>query len=161
MTYIIIFIILGNTNSTIITGSRIQVAMSRDRLFIEKLGHLHPKTNTPILGIWMQSAWAILMILFVSKESNLLNFSFICIIALSILTIYSVFLVKKKHNRPHLIPYLSYPIAPIVYILTTTLILFLIVGNYIREGNYIILFFALLSALTGFLLYELWRKFKF
>ncbi len=161
MTYIIIFIILGNTNSTIITGSRIQVAMSRDKLFIEKLGHLHPKTNTPVLGIWLQTAWAACMILFVSKESNLLNFSFICIIALSILTIYSVFLVKKRHNKPHLIPYISFPIAPIVYILTTCMILFLIIGNYIREGNFMILFFAFISVLTGFILYELWRKFKF
>ena len=160
ITYIIFFIILGNTNSTIITGSRIQVAMSRDRLFIEKLGHLDPKTNTPVLGIWMQSMWALCMILFVSKESNLLNFSFICIIALSILTIYSVFRVKKHHNKPHLIPYLSYPLAPIVYIATTSLILVLILGNYFREGNYIIPFFAFLSALAGFILYEIWKKFK-
>ncbi|MBK7054502.1 MAG: amino acid permease [Leptospiraceae bacterium] len=160
MTYIIFFIILGNTNSTIITGSRIQVAMSRDRLFIEKLGHLDPKTNTPVLGIWMQSMWALCMILFVSKESNLLNFSFICIIALSILTIYSVFRVKKHHNKPHLIPYLSYPLAPIVYIVTTSLILVLILGNYFREGNYIIPFFAFLSALAGFILYEIWKRIK-
>lgn len=161
MTYIIFFIILGNTNSTIITGSRIQVAMSRDKLFIEKLGHLHPKTNTPVLGIWLQSVWALCMILLVSKESNLLNFSFICIIALSILTIYSVFLVKKKHQKPHLIPYISFPLAPIVYILMTGLILLLILGNYFRESNYTIPFFALLSAIVGLLLYEIWRKFKF
>lgn len=161
MTYIIFFIILGNTNSTIITGSRIQVAMSRDKLFFEKLGHLHEKTNTPVLGIWLQSIWALAMILLVNKESNLLNFSFICIIALSILTIYSVFLVKKKHQKPHLIPWISFPIAPIVYILATGLILILILGNYFREGNFSIPVFALLTALIGLSLYEIWRKFKF
>ena len=70
------------------------------------------------------------------------------------------FLKQYFYYKPHLIPYLSYPLAPIVYIVTTSLILVLILGNYFREGNYIIPFFAFLSALAGFILYEIWKRIK-
>lgn len=155
---LIFLIILGNMNSAILTGSRIQVALARDGLFIHKIGELHPKTNTPVLGIWLQSLWALLMILFINKESNLLNFAFICIVCLSVLTIFGVFIIRKKLHHAKLLKMFAFPHAPIFYITADLFILSMTVGNYLRQGKYSIPLYSLLVIFSGLILFQIWQK---
>jgi basic amino acid/polyamine antiporter, APA family len=158
---IIFLIVMGNTNSAIVSGSRIYVAMARDKLFWEKVGSLDPNTKSPTLSIWLQSTWAILLVLFVSKETNLLNFSFIAITLLSVMTVFSVFLLRfKKQQLEHLYKAYGYPLTPILYILSSLMILTLIVIGYFKEGKFSILLSTLISITLGLLLYEFWKKYK-
>jgi APA family basic amino acid/polyamine antiporter len=158
---IIFLVVLGNTNSAMLTGSRIYVAMARDKLFWEQVGHIDPKRNSPTTSLWLQSAWAILLILFISKESNLLNFSFIAITLLSVLTIFSIFMIRLKNIQiARLYKTYGYPYTPILYIFSSLLILILIILGYVQEGKYSILLSAVLAVLFGLVGFELWKKYK-
>lgn len=158
---IIFLIVMGNTNSAIVSGSRIYVAMARDQLFWERVGRLDPVRKSPTLSIWLQSLWAILLVLFISKESNLLNFSFIAITLLSVMVVFSVFLLRfKKQQLEHLYKAYGYPLTPILYISSSLGILTLITIGYIREGKFTILLSALASTLLGLGFYEVWKKFQ-
>ena len=158
---IIFLIVMGNTNSAIVSGSRIYVAMARDGLFWEKVGRLDPVKKSPTISIWLQSLWAILLVLFISKESNLLNFSFIAITLLSVMVVFSVFLLRfKKHQLEHLYKAYGYPLTPVLYIVSSLAILVLITIGYIKEERYSILISAGVSVILGLILYEAWRRFK-
>jgi APA family basic amino acid/polyamine antiporter len=156
---IIFLIVIGNTNSAIVSGSRIYVAMARDKLFWERVGKLDPVKKSPTLSIWLQSLWAILLVLFISKESNLLNFSFIAITLLSVMVVFSVFIMRfKKQQLEHLYKAYGYPLTPILYIFSSLAILVLITIGYIRDEKYTILMSAAASTLVGLGLYEVWKK---
>ncbi len=158
---IIFLIVMGNTNSAIVSGSRIYVAMARDKLFWEKVGKLDPVKKSPTISIWLQSLWAILLVLFISKESNLLNFSFIAITLLSVMVVFSVFLLRfKKQQLEHLYKAYGYPLTPILYIFSSLAILSLITIGYIKDEKYTILMSAAASTLVGLILYEVWKKFQ-
>lgn len=158
---IIFLIVMGNTNSAIVSGSRIYVAMARDKLFFERVGRLDPEKKSPTLSIWLQSLWAILLVLFISKESNLLNFSFIAITFLSVMVVFSVFLLRlKKHQIEHLYKAYGYPLTPILYILSSLSILALITVGYFQEQKYSILLSSFTSMGIGLILYEVWKKFR-
>jgi basic amino acid/polyamine antiporter, APA family len=161
MSLIIFLIVIGNTNSCIVSGSRIYVAMARDKLFWEKVGYIDPVKKSPTVSLWLQSLWAILLILFISEESNLLNFSFIAITLLSVMTIFSIFLIRlKKIQIAKLYKAYGYPFTPILYILSSLFILVLIVIGYINERKFSILISAAVSITIGLVGYEIWKKYK-
>ena len=156
---IIFLIVIGNTNSTIVSGSRIYVAMARDKLFWERVGKLDPIKKSPTISIWLQSLWAILLVIFINKESNLLNFSFIAITILSVMVVFSVFLLRfKKHQLEHLYRAYGYPLTPILYIFSSLTILSLITLGYFHEGKFSILISSVVCITTGLGMYEIWKR---
>ena len=151
----------GNTNSAIISGSRVSVALARDRLFWERIGHLDKEKNTPQFSIWFQSLLALVMILTINKESKLLEFSFIAITFLSILTIGSLFVVRLKRSQKELLyKAFGYPFTPIFYISSSGIILLVLISNYILEKKYSIPVISALFLLAGLLLFEVWKKWR-
>lgn len=153
---IIFFVVLGNMNSTMISGSRIYVAMSHDHLFWEKVGQIDPVRHTPITSLWLQSLWAIVLIIFVNKESHILNFAFIAVILLSILTISAIFIVRKRESQRHfLFKAFGYPFTPLLYICFSFLIFALLIIDYWNKGETGIIYFAIISIIIGIVAYEL------
>ncbi len=158
---IIFLIVIGNTNSCMMTGSRIYVAMAHDDLFWKRVGYIDPKRNTPVVSLWLQSIWAILLVILINTESNLLNFSFIAITILSSMTIFSVFLIRmKKFQALKLYKTYGYPLTPLFYIFFSLGILSLIVAQYIQEGKISIVLSSIFAILVGLLGYEIWNKTK-
>ena len=159
VSFLIFFLVLGNTNSTMITGSRISVAIARDDLFIKKIGYIDPQSKTPIRSLIIQSGIASGMMLVINQESNLLNFSFIAITFLSILTIFSVFLLRKKGIQKELLfKAFGYPFTPILYITFSGIVLVLVVGKYIIEKEYSTVISSILSILLGLFVFEVWKN---
>jgi APA family basic amino acid/polyamine antiporter len=162
ISFLILLIVLGNTNSAIVSGSRIYVAMARDRLFWEKVGYIDPIRKSPTVSIWLQSLWAILLVLIIHKESNLLNFSFIAITLLSVMTIFSIFLVRLRKVQVHLLyKTYGYPITPILYIVSSLTILGLIIAGYIVENKLFIIYSSAGTIVLGLVVYEFWKKFSY
>lgn len=161
MSLIIFLIIIGNTNSCMMTGSRIYVAMAHDDLFWKKVGYIDPKRKSPIVSLWLQSLWAILLVILIDAESNLLNFSFIAITFLSSMTIFSVFLIRmKRFQALKLYKTYGYPFTPIFYILFSLGILCLVVAQYVQEGKISIVLSSVFAILGGLLGYEIWNRTK-
>ena len=60
---IILLTTLGCTNSTILMPPRVYYAMAKDGLFFPRAAEINPVSNTPNPALWMQGAWACLLVL--------------------------------------------------------------------------------------------------
>ena len=63
LSLLILITTFGCTNSTIIMPPRIYQAMARDGLFFKGIADIHPRFNTPDKALWLQGAWASLLVL--------------------------------------------------------------------------------------------------
>jgi APA family basic amino acid/polyamine antiporter len=108
------WVILGSMSAVIIGGSRIYVAMARDRLFFASFANLHPKYNSPVHALIFQFFYASLFIFFKDIES-LLYMITCAILLLSTLTGVSVFILKKRnHDSSIKLPF--FPWTPLFFI---------------------------------------------
>jgi APA family basic amino acid/polyamine antiporter len=158
LSLLILMIVVGNVNSALLTGSRIILAMSNDKLYFESFSKLDPETQTPKNSIRLIVIFSILIILTLNKESDILKFSSIPLILLSILTIFSIFIQRKKFKHFVLIKYLSFPIAPILYILNTSFIVFILIYEYYTSGEFLIPIMVLSFFIFGYLISLVWEK---
>lgn len=124
-TYIIAVMIMISTfacnNGLIMAGARVYYTMAKDGLFFEKAGHLNT-ASVPAWALWVQCIWASALCL-TGKYGDLLDFVIIIVLIFYILTIYGIFILRKKMpdaERPYRA--FGYPFLPMVYIATASAI---------------------------------------
>lgn len=111
----------GCNSGIILAGGRLFYAMSQDGLFFKQAGELN-KNNVPEKALWFQCLWASLLCLS-GKYGDLLTYSTFASLLFYILTIYGIFILRKKEpnaERPYRA--FGYPFVPILYIVITSLI---------------------------------------
>jgi APA family basic amino acid/polyamine antiporter len=111
----------GCNSGLILSGGRLFYAMSKDGLFFKKAGELN-KNNVPAKALWFQCVWACVLCIS-GKYGDLLTYSTFASLLFYILTIYGIFILRKKEpnvDRPY--KAFGYPIIPAIYILITSLI---------------------------------------
>ncbi|MCE9499017.1 MAG: APC family permease, partial [Leptospira sp.] len=159
LSFLIALLVLGNVNSTIVTGSRVSVALARDGILPQKIGHLDRKRKTPVYSLAAQSLWVMVLIFFIKKDSDLLNFSFIAITFLSVMTVFSVFIFRlKKEQKLALYRTYLYPFTPLFYIICSACILISVIINYVFEKNLSVILYSIISILAGLLFFEIWKR---
>jgi len=89
ITGIILFALVSSVSAMIMAGPRIYFAMARDGLFPKRIQQLHPKFNTPVSAIVIQSLWSITLVVSGSFEQILIytGFSIILFSAVSVLAL--------------------------------------------------------------------------
>jgi len=105
-----------------LSAPRIYYAMSKDGLFFKKLAWVHPKFRTPIYAILVQSAWAVVLLLFWGTFEDLITYVVFTDWIFFGLT--AVGLLVLRHKRKDLArPYktFGYPVVPLVFICITFL----------------------------------------
>jgi len=119
-TYIIAIMIMistfGCNNGLILAGARVYYTMAKDGLFFKKAGNLN-STSVPGWGLWFQCFWASALCL-TGEYGALLDFVMIIVVLFYILTIYGIFILRKKMpnaDRPY--KAFGYPILPAIYII--------------------------------------------
>lgn len=119
-TYIIAIMIMistfGCNNGLILAGARVYYTMAKDGLFFKKAAHLN-SASVPGWGLWFQCFWASALCL-TGKYGDLLDFVMIIVVIFYILTIYGIFILRKKMpdaERPY--KAFGYPILPMLYII--------------------------------------------
>ncbi|HET6424207.1 MAG TPA: APC family permease [Planctomycetaceae bacterium] len=114
----------GATNSNMICGPRIYLAMARDGLLPARVHHIHSRWETPANAILLQSSWAVLLIIvfFAWKENPKAAFdgltdAVICAgIVFYSLTVAAVYVLRSR--EPHRErPYRTwgYPWTPLLF----------------------------------------------
>ncbi len=106
-------------NGLIMAGARVYYTMAQDGLFFKKAANLN-KSSVPAWALWAQCIWASVLCL-TGKYGDLLDFVVIIVLIFYILTIYGIFILRRK--RPTLErPYkaFGYPFLPAFYILVAT-----------------------------------------
>ncbi len=113
-----------------LSAPRIYYAMARDGLFFKKLGWVHPRFRTPVNAILVQSAWAVVLLLFWGTFEDLITYVVFTDWVFFGLTAVGIFIFRRKypdHPRPY--KTLGYPVVPLIFISIT----FLFVINSLVE----------------------------
>jgi APA family basic amino acid/polyamine antiporter len=103
-------------NGLIMAGARVYYTMAKDGLFLKKAGEIN-KAGVPAWALWVQCVWASALCL-TGKYGDLLDFVIIIVLIFYILTIYGIFILRKKMpdvERPY--KAFVYPFLPLVYII--------------------------------------------
>ena len=124
-TLIIALMIMVSTfacnNGLIMAGARVYYTMAKDGLFFKKAALLN-KSSVPAWALWFQCIWASALCL-TGKYGDLLDYVMIIVIIFYILTIYGIFILRRKMpnaERPY--KAFGYPVLPFFYILIATAI---------------------------------------
>lgn len=108
-------------NGLIMAGARVYYTMAKDGLFFKKAAHLN-QFSVPAWALWAQCIWASALCL-TGKYGDLLDFVVIIVLIFYILTIYGIFILRKKQpdtERPY--KAFGYPFLPLLYIVVASAI---------------------------------------
>ncbi|RKS25938.1 APA family basic amino acid/polyamine antiporter [Flavobacterium endophyticum] len=106
-------------NGLIMAGARVYYTMAKDGLFFKKAAVLN-MASVPAWALWAQCIWASALCL-TGKYGALLDFVMIIVIIFYILTIYGIFILRKKMpdaERPY--KAFGYPFLPMLYIIAAS-----------------------------------------
>jgi basic amino acid/polyamine antiporter, APA family len=152
MALLVIISTFGCNNGIILASARVYYAMAKDGLFFRKLGHLNPK-GVPGRALAAQCVWTSLLCLS-GTYSNLLDYVVFTVLLFYILTIVSVFVLRRKRpaeERRYKAP--GYPVTPVLYIATVAFIMVVLLVYkplYTWPGMIIVL--------LGLPAYFIWRR---
>ncbi|RYD70745.1 MAG: amino acid permease, partial [Sphingobacteriales bacterium] len=108
-------------NGLIMAGARVYYTMAKDGLFLKKAANLN-KASVPAWALWIQCLWASILCL-TGEYGALLDFVMIIVLIFYILTIYGIFILRKKMpnaERPY--KAFGYPFLPMLYIIIASAI---------------------------------------
>lgn len=136
-------------NGLIMAGARVYYTMAKDGLFFKKAATLN-YASVPSWALWVQCFWASALCL-TGKYGDLLDFVVIIVLIFYILTIYGIFILRKKRpdaERPY--KAFGYPFLPALYIIiATALSIGLLITKFSTCG------WGVLIMLTGIPIYYL------
>jgi len=131
---IVIVAVFGSLAAVVMSAPRVYFAMAKDRLFVPAAAVLHPRFDTPARAILIQAALASLLVLLGSFDTIISYFIFVAVIFIG-LTVASLFVFRRRDSSTNgvaLTP--AYPLPPVVFLLLTALILFLLGARRPREA---------------------------
>ena len=131
----------GCVNGLVLAGARVYYAMAHDGLFFRSIGRLS-KRHVPANALVLQGAWASLLVLartrlvnpqtgavsYGNLYSDLLDYVVFAALIFYVLTIFGVFLLRKKRpdaERPYRA--FGYPVIPALYIVTAAAIMLVLI----------------------------------
>lgn len=151
MAILIMVSTFGCNNGLILAGARVYYAMAQDKLFFSGAGRLN-RHSIPARALVIQAVWASLLCLS-GTYSNLLDYVIFAVLIFYILTIYGIFILRRKRpgaERPY--KAFGYPVIPAVYMAAAAAIcvdLLIYKPSYTWPGLFIVL--------LGIPVYYLWN----
>ncbi len=114
---------LGTLHVGMLVSARLPYAMSRDRLFFQRMARLHPRTRVPIMALLLQALWTAVLIATGSFDF-LADYAIFALWIFYGLTGATVFIFRKRlpnAERPYKV--WGYPIVPALFLLVTAWLL--------------------------------------
>jgi APA family basic amino acid/polyamine antiporter len=150
---VVLMSIVGAINGCILTGARIPFAQSRDGLFFERFGRIHPRFETPAFAIGVQAVWSGVVIVTGSYES-LSAYTILSAWLFYTLSVAAVWVLRRKlpdAARPYRM--WGYPVT--LWLFMAVSAWFLIDALVTQPKPSLI---ALLLAAAGIPFYFIWRR---
>ena len=116
MAVLILITTFGSTNTTLLGPPRLYYAMAKEGLFFKSASYIHPKYNTPSKAIFIQAAWASLLV-FSGSFDQLTDMLIFAAYIFYGATALGVFILRVR--LPHVPrPYKAwgYPVIPAIFI---------------------------------------------
>ncbi len=116
--FLILISVFGTTGIYTLTAPRIYHAMARDGVFFPFLSKIHPKFRTPLNAIVLQSAWAIVLLLFWGTFADLITYVVFIDFLFMMLAAFALFLFRRRKTETDGPRTWLYPLPPIIFCLT-------------------------------------------
>jgi APA family basic amino acid/polyamine antiporter len=152
MAILVMISTFGCNNGIILASARIYYAMAVDGLFFKGAGKLN-SSGVPAKALVIQAVWTSLLCLS-GTYSNLLDYVVFTVLVFYVLTILSVFILRKKYpdrERPYKAP--GYPFLPVVYMIA---VCFIMVILLIYKPDYT--WPGLIIVMLGIPVYYIWKR---
>jgi APA family basic amino acid/polyamine antiporter len=152
MAVFVVISTFGCNNGIILASARVYYAMAKDGLFFRSVGTLNSK-GVPARGLVVQSVWTSLLCLS-GTYSDLLDYVVFTVLLFYILTIASIFILRKKMpGTPRPYKAFGYPVVPVLYMLC---MLFIMVDLLIYKPLYT--WPGLIIVLIGVPVFFVWKR---
>jgi APA family basic amino acid/polyamine antiporter len=116
--------IFGTISIYSMSAPRVYYAMAKDGVFFKNISHINPRFKTPMNAIFLQGAWAIIIIVAGKTFKNIITYATFMDIAFMALAAVAVIVLRKRLpdiERPYKVP--IYPVIPLIFISITTIFL--------------------------------------
>ena len=144
----------GCNNGLILAGARVYYAMARDGLFFRRVGMLNDR-RVPAAGLIVQAIWTGVLCL-TGTYGQLLNYVIFAALIFYALTTIGLFILRRKlPDVPRPYRAIGYPVLPALYIVLTTVVMFLILASPTTRQDAIL---GLVLVLVGIPVFYLWRR---
>ena len=105
-----------------LSAPRIYYAMAKDGLFFKKLAYVHPRFRTPVNAILVQSAWAVVLLLFWGTFEDLITYVVFTDWVFFGLTAMGIFIFRRtRKDLPRPYRTIGYPVTPLIFVAITFL----------------------------------------
>ncbi|MCK5056934.1 MAG: amino acid permease [Candidatus Aminicenantes bacterium] len=159
LSIIISFALFSSLSAYIILGPRVYYSMARDRLFFRFASQVHKKYGVPSKSIFLQGIIAVLMVT-LGTFDQILTYMGFSLGIFPILAVFGIFKLRRLRrgsstagNSLNTYHMPGYPVVPIIYILTTTVILSLAFFERPVESS-----IAILMAVVGIPVFLIFKK---
>ena len=112
---------VGTIGIYTLSAPRIYYAMASDGLFFKSIATVHPKFQTPVNAIILQSVWAIILLLFWGTVENLITYTVSVEWIFFTLAAAGIYIFRKRlkdRERPYRT--FGYPVTPAIFIIINT-----------------------------------------
>jgi APA family basic amino acid/polyamine antiporter len=157
----------GCANGLILAGARVYYAMAQDGLFFRSIGRLNAN-HVPAMGLLLQGIWAAFLVLLRTRLVDsatgavrygnlygvLLDYVIFAALMFYVLTIGGVLVLRRKRPNAER-PYRAwgYPVVPVLYMITATLIMLILILYQTQDT-----WPGLVIVLLGVPVYLLWSR---
>jgi APA family basic amino acid/polyamine antiporter len=131
-TFVVVVAVVGSLASFTMAAPRVYFAMARDRVFLPSVARLHPRFDTPARAIIIQAALAALLVLFGNFNDIIAYFFFAAVLFIAV-AVAGLF-VLRRNSPPASFMTPLYPTTPILFLLLSALLLFLLASQSPRQA---------------------------
>ena len=113
----ILLSVIGSLNGRFMTQARVYFAQAQDGLFFQAFARVHPEYRTPSFSLWVQAAWASVLIATGTYE-YLIDYALFAIWLFYAITVAGLFVLRRKFpdlDRPYRM--WGYPVTPALFVL--------------------------------------------
>ena len=129
----VIVAVLGSLAAIIMSAPRVYFAMAQDGLFFPAAAKIHPRYNTPARCIGLQAVLACLLVLSGTFE-EIISYFFFVVLVFMWLTVFGLFLLRRKDTRAPQFVTPGYPLTPIVFLILLLVMLFLLAAGQPKQS---------------------------
>lgn len=151
---LIMLLTLSSLNSTILSGARIYFAMAEEGRFFKVVEKLHPRFKVPSASLWLQCAWAIVLILS-GTFNQLLTYTVFVMVVFSFLSGTALYFLRGRNREQSYGAFKmrGYSIILPAYLIVSAWIMITVLFNKPTES-----IIGLIIVMLGIPFYAYWSK---
>jgi APA family basic amino acid/polyamine antiporter len=131
---VVVISVLSSLAGFMMAAPRVYFAMAQDGVFPRSVAEVHPRFGTPARAIVVQAALAIALVLLGSFSQIVAYFLFATVLFIG-LTVAALFVARRTPVEPGTYRTPGYPVTPVLFLLLTAVLLFLLAArNPLQAG---------------------------